>query len=259
MLIIPILYRQKVYSVAVRLKNAYEVQEAGLFERRYESDVTVNGRSYNQSSYNVEKAPLNNVIDFIRVHSLNTNTSSFLVTSKRNGYGAMNSFRVSAPLPHITEGLDALYSSTIQSMKKTIPGHSKDRNISLRRLGVTDHITDKNLRSLQKITDSGSVPEKALNLEETQKLYQTLDFLDQFDCRIMEEATVDEKSLQALMIPFSGINTQTAEEVRKYYRMAQENAEEYTKLEYMARLLTGERLYWIKEENYIRKVKSKEG
>jgi len=86
MLIIPILYRQKVYSVAVRLKNAYEVQEAGLFERRYESDVTVNGRSYNQSSYNVEKAPLNNVIDFIRVHSLNTNTSSFLVTSKRNGY-----------------------------------------------------------------------------------------------------------------------------------------------------------------------------
>ncbi len=259
MLIIPILYQQKIYSVGVRLKKAYEVQETGIFEKRYESDITVNGRSYNSSSYNVEKAPLNNVVDFIRAHSLNANNSSFLITSRRDGYGRMNSYHVSVPLPHITDGLDALYSSAIQSMKKMVPGHSKDRNISLRKLGVTNHITEEQLKSLQKITDSGNVPKKALDLDETQKLYQTIDFLDQFECMIMDEATVDVKSLQAVMIPFSGINTQTAEEVRKYYRMAQDNAEEYTKLEYMTRLLTGEPLYWIKEESSIRKVKSKEG
>lgn len=258
MLIMPIINGKKIYNVKISLKYVYEDHNFDAFEKRYESDIVVNGHSYNQSNYNVENAPLNNTVDFIRNNSLFMN-ASYLVTSRRNTQGKMYTYRIATPPMRVTDGLDTLYSSAIQNLKKTIPGREKDRNISLKKLGVTSHITDENLSILRRITQFGYIRNEEsefLNDTRINQLYQTLNFLNMFECTIIEEATIDENNLKSILLSFNGIETKEFKLLRDYYAMAQENSEEYVKMDYLSRIMTGEPLHWIKRESSITKIKS---
>ncbi len=257
MIVMPIVNGGKVYNVKISPKYTYEDRGLETFEKRYESDIVVNGNSYNQSRYNIEKAPLNNTIDFIRNNSLFI-SSTFLVTSRRNGDGKISTFRIATPPVFVSKGLDLLYSSVIQNMKKSIPGREKDRNVSLKRFGVTEHITETNLSLLRKVTQFGYINETSefLNDNRINQLYQTLNFLNTFDCTIIEEATMEEKALRDMIFSFNGIETKEARLLHDYYEMAKENSEEYVKLDYLSRIMTGEALHWIRRESSITKIKS---
>lgn len=255
MLVMPILHRGKIYNVEVKLKSAYAVQATGAFQKLFESDIIVNGQSFNQSSYYQKDSSLTSIISFIRDHSLYA-SNSFFLTSRRNNQGKMNSYHVTVPLPRVTEGLDALYSSVIQNMKKEIPGHQKDRHLSLKKLGVTSHITEEKVSGLQKIVEKGEQSvDDIFQDDETNQLSQTLEFVRQFECRVIEDATVDEKVLQSLLDPFRYIHTKESKELNDYYLLAKENKEEYGKLDQLARVLTGDSLRWIRREKNIMKIK----
>lgn len=259
MLVMPLLYKGKIYNMEVRLKNVYEVEEKSIFEYPYESDVIVNGRSYNHSEYYVSNASHDSIVRFIRNHFV-PSSSSFLLTSRKNNEGHMKTFQIQAPLSHVTDGLDMLYGSVLLDMKKQIPDRYKDRNISLKRLGVASHITEEKLKVLRKVVSSNS--SFSTNKEKDEILHNFLDtfhFLNQFECRIIGNATILEKMIQGVMEPLSSIYTSSANEIRDYYQMAQENANEYAKLDYMTRIMTGDGLSWLSYEQDIRKVKSRDG
>ncbi len=261
MLVIPLLYKGKIYNMEVFLKNIYEVEEDRVLEYSYESDVIVNGRSYNHSRYYVPNAPLDSIVHFIRDHSIQA-SSSFLLTSRKNSQGNMRLFRVQCPLPHVTDGLDMLFGSAILDMKKQLPGHHKDRNLSLKKLGVASHITEEKLKVLRRVASSLSFPIDSSILTRDERLRDFVDtfhFLNQFECRIIEDATILEKNVQGMMEPLQSIYTSSANEIRDYYKIAKENANEYAKLDYMARIMTGQGLSWLSSERDIQKVKSWDG
>ena len=258
MLVMPILHKGKIYNVEVKLKNVYTIQDLGAFQKLFESDIIVNGRSFNQSKCYEKDSPLMNVVYFIRDNALYGNNSFFL-TSRRNNQGDMNSFHVALPLPHVTDGLDALYGSVIQNMKREIPGHKKDRNLSLKKLGVSAHITEEKLNLLKKEVRNKEDREENSTISDhidIDLLSQTLEFVRQFECKVIEEATVDERIIQSLLSPLGSIHTKESKQLKDYYLMAQENSEEYGKLDDLSKIMTGESLRLIRREKNMTKIKS---
>lgn len=257
MLMIPIAYRDKIYNIKLELAHTY-MDPSTIYEKSHESDILVNGMSYNESAYYVKDAPLNNVIKFIRERSFYENTSCVL-TSRRNEECKQYVFHFAPPLPKVTDGLDALYSSAILDKKKDIPGHSKGRDISLKKLKVTEHITEEKLKVLRRVVDSlGYLTlDNILEVrdERVLQLYQTLIFLKQFDCSVLDEATIDLKEMQHIVQSVDSLPTKSAREIKNYYQIAKENGNEYTKLEHLANTMTGESLGWVPKENNFTKTK----
>ena len=255
MVILPILNKDKIYNVEVKLKNVIEDSELGLFEKHYESDIVINGQSYNESTYHEKNAPLINLSYFIRNSSLYT--GSYVLTSRRNDQGKMHTYRIAMPPLKISDGLDSLYSSVIQNMKKEIPEHEKGKYISLKSLGVFDHLKE---RPAFLFNEGFLNKEQQLEKEKfTQLLTKTCSFLQIFDCRVIEDAILDVKTLDTSMQPFVLMKTEEGKKLQKYYNLAEENASEYRELQSLVRNLMGETFHWIRQEKQPVKKKNFEG
>lgn len=246
MVILPILYQEKIYHLEIKLKNIYDSGKVSNLKLGYENNVFVNGQDYNSSIYHVKNAPFHNVVDFIRAHS--SSCSSFEVFSKKNEQGEAVGYQVALPYSHVAEGLDLLYGSVILNMKRDILGNEKDRYISLGKLGVLDYITDEEWKLLR---------EKRMEENRLHELMRFLGFFQQFECHMVLGSTVDEKVVQTLVSSMENMNTDTTREMKKYYQIAKENRKEYTKLEYLSQVLTGESFGWLQETQNLIKVKSR--
>ncbi len=258
MIIMPILDKDKIYNVEIKLKDYFEDQNLGVFEKHYESDLIVNGQNYNDSSYNAKNANLNSLVNFIRNNTIYMR-SSYVLTSRRNEQGKMYTYRIPAPPRKVTEGLDCLYGNIIQDMKKSIPQNEKGRILSLKKLGVTDHIMEKDLKLVRKSTESSYITDKndpRLKEKELYLLFATIEFLDLFDCTVLEDSTMDLKEFQSIQKAFLEFNSEEGRKINKYYHTALENANEYRKIQFLSKIMTGETFYWIKRGESKVKIKS---
>lgn len=255
MVILPLLYKEKIYNVKVSLKESSELSKNELYDFSFEGDIIIYNQNYNSSSYNTKEAPLNNIIQFIRANSLYSSDPIFYVVSRKDQVGNIRISQVLFPNQKVTDGLDALYSSVIQNMRRDIPNHSKDRNISLKKLEVAEHVTEPKLKVVRKAMDrrekEGPKNEVVLEME------RTLLFLDQFDCSVLSSTAIEEKTMQSMLGTMDNLNTDVAREMKNYYQTAKENGNDYAKLDHLSQILRGESLDWLKVNKDYTKVKTR--
>ena len=235
MVIMPILNTNKnnvtrIYNVEVKLRNATMVRESVQLKNMLESDIMIGGLSFNESIYNEKKKEDNAMVNFIR----NTNLRCHKDSDKYDLYS------IEIPPKKVTSGLDNLLGRLLLDIQKRIPGMKKGRYISLRRLGVEEHITNEKLEKLQYIVKNCKDKSRWKYLFFTNgisNLKDTLDFLNLFEFTIIDEATMKEEKFKEMLSIFSYTNGKDYKNLKNYYAIAKENQEVYQLLTYMNRLI----------------------
>ena len=250
MLILPIVNRNRILNVEVKLKNAQKIRTGVKFSDAEESEVIVNGKRLSDSSFKnvrTDRAAL----DFIRNASVRFKRNFLITTREESSSTFYDVYEVEQPSKKINDGLENLYTSAITDMRKEIPGHKKGRYLSLEKLGVGEHLTEEKIQMLQDIVrnvrDSSQWPvlfERAGIID----LIDTLEFLKQFDCTVIDDTTISEDSLQELVGSLKKLNTRDSRNLVNYYNMALSNRDVYTKLSTVNKILYDKPLVLIQSK-----------
>ncbi len=246
MVIMPILNTNKnnvtrIYNVEVKLRNATMVRESVQLKNMLESDIMIGGLSFNESIYNEKKKEDNAMVNFIRNTNLRCHKDEFLITTRSHiDSDKYDLYSIEIPPKKVTSGLDNLLGRLLLDIQKRIPGMKKGRYISLRRLGVEEHITNEKLEKLQYIVKNCKDKSRWKYLFFTNgisNLKDTLDFLNLFEFTIIDEATMKEEKFKEMLSIFSYTNGKDYINLKNYYAIAKENQEVYQLLTYMNRLI----------------------
>lgn len=240
MLILPIVNNKRVMNVEIRLKGASKIRQRVSYDDAVAGDIIVNREKYSDSTFRNskdKKAP----VDFIRSKSI-LYPRSFLVTTRSESDSSLyDVYKVPQPPKKVNDGLDELYSKSIQDMRCEIPGKpDRGRYVSFKDLGLDKDLSNEKIATLQRIvkeqrdssTWSSKFEEAGISV-----LPETVQFLDQFECTILSDTTIPEESLQDTLKALSTINTRDYRNLKKYYNMAQSNADIYTKISYISRIV----------------------
>ncbi len=240
MLILPIVNNRRVMNVEIRLKGASKIRQSVLYDHTKSSDIIVNREKFSESTYHSSRDK-NAPVDFIRSRSL-LYPRDFLVTTKSEADSPYyDVYRVPQPPKKVNDGLDQLYSKTIQDMQNEIPGKpQRGRYVSFADLGIQEPLSAERIEKLQRILlearDSSNLGKR---IEEAgiSDLPETASFLNHFECTILSDTTIPEESLQDTLKALSAINTRDYRNLKKYYHMAKENADIYTKISYISKIV----------------------
>ena len=251
-------------NVEIRLKGATKIRQGVSYDDAKERDIIVNREKFSDSSFHGLKdktAP----VDFIRSRSI-LYPRSFLVTTRQDDSSLYDVYKVPQPPRKVNEGLDALYSKTITDMQCEIPGKpSRGRYVSLHDLGIDQDISNEKIEALQRIVkeerDSSNWSQK-FAAAGISVLPETAEFLDHFECTILSDTTIPEESLQDTLKALSSINTRDYRNLKKYYSMAQSNADIYTKISYISKIVYDKPLSLSrskeKQKQYVKRMEDGE-
>ena len=240
MLILPIVNKKRVMNVEIRLKTASKVREKVNYHDAKQSDIIVNRAKFTESSFYQSRdagAPM----DFIRSRSL-LYPRNFLVTTKqRRNSPFYDVYEVKQPPKKINDSLDQLYGKAILDLKNEIPGViNRGRYVSLKELGLQGELTDDKIARIQHIVkeerDTSKWPE-LFEKNGVADLDEMIHFLRNFDCRVLADTTMAEDSLQDTLQSLEVINTRDYRNLKKYYEMAKGNADIYTKISYVHKII----------------------
>ena len=237
MLILPIVNRNRVMSVQLRIKNSEKIRTEVRFDDANESEIIVNTEKFSESGFNDNSntAP----IDFIRSRSLLYPRNFLITTKERDNSKFYDLYEVSQPLRKVNDGLDELYSKAITDMRKEIPGHVNGRYISFKELGLDKDLTDEKIEKIQKIVKEekqNKWPE-LFEREGVASIINTINFLKTFDAKIISDTTIPEDSLKDVLKALEVINTRDSRNLRKYYNTALDNQNIYAKLSYINKIV----------------------
>ena len=261
MLILPIVNNKRVMNVEIRLKGASKIRQGVSYDDAKSGDIIVNREKFSESSYKASR-DANATVDFIRSKSI-LYPRSFLVTTKPEADSEFyDVYKVPQPPKKVNDALDQLYSKSILDMRNEIPGKpQRGRYVSFADLGLDKTINGEKIAQLQKIIkeerNSSTWGEQFMKAG-IAELPATAQFLDHFECTILSDTTIPEESLQDTLKALSSINTRDYRNLKKYYRMAQSNADIYTKISYISKILydrplTLSRSQSSKQKQYVKR------
>lgn len=255
MLILPIVNRNRILNVEVRLKTAEKIRSGIRFSDAGESDVLVNGRRFSESSYAKERTD-KAVLDFIRNTSL-MHKRSFLITTREDAHSNVyDVYEVEQPYRKVSEGFDNLYTSVLTDMRKELPNSRKGRYISLEKLGVGDIFTDEKIERMQDIVEMAQDSSQWPVLFERNGIFdmvEALDFLNQFDCTVVADSSIQEDTLQGVVESLKKINTRDTKSLCNYYNMALGNRDIYSKISQVHKLVYDKPLTLIQSKSQKQK------
>lgn len=246
MLIMPILNTSKngitkIYNVEITLKNAKKVKENTKLKGFSESDVIVNGTSFNNSIFNTKSHEDNVVVNFIRSINYKTDKKDFLITTRTNSNKATyDLYNVAMPPRKVSSSLDNLYGKAIIDMQKEIPNIKKGRYLSLKQLGINSHLTDEKLGKLKYIVENTKEKERLEYLfliNGVGDLRNIIDYFKLFNFTIISEATIKEEDFLKILDAFNYTSSKDCRSLNKYYIMAKENQDIYRRLTILNRIL----------------------
>lgn len=258
MLILPIVNRNRVMNVEIRLRNARKIKTDVFYRDANESDIIVNREKFSNSTFKnsrEENAPT----DFIRAKSI-LYPRNFLVTTKQKTDSKnYDVYEVSQPPRRVNECLDKLYGKAITDLRKEIPGvKNRGRYVSFEKLGMNDYLTDEKIAKLQRVVkeerDQSKWPE-AFEREGIADIGNTLDFISNFECTVVSDTTIPESSMQDTLKSLEIINTRDYKNLNNYYKMAKRNADIYTKISYINKIMYDKPLTLIQSEKQKQLVK----
>ena len=139
MLILPIVNKNRVMNVSIKLKDAVKVRRGVRYDDALPSEIIVNREKFSESSFGDSK-DVSAAADFIRSKSL-FHPRSFLVTTKEeNDSSRYDVYEVAQPPKKVNDNLDKLYSKAITDLRKEIPGvKDRGRYVSFEELGIGKH------------------------------------------------------------------------------------------------------------------------
>ena len=258
MLILPIVNRNRVMNVEIRLRNARRIKTNVFSTEAQESDIIVNREKFSNSIFKdsrEENAPT----DFIRSKSI-LYPRNFLVTTKTRTYSNnYDVYELPQPPRKVNACLDKLYGKAITDLRKKIPGvKNRGRYVSFEKLGMAEYLTDDKIAKLQRIVkeerDQSKWPE-IFEKEGIADVGNTLDFINNFECTVVSDTTIPESSMQDTLKSLEIINTRDYKNLNNYYKMAKRNAAIYTKISYINKIMYDKPLTLIQSEKQKQLVK----
>ena len=260
MLILPIVNKNRVMNVSIRLKYAYKVRRGVCFEDVSGSEIIVNREKFSESSFK-DSRDANAPVDFIRSKSL-LYPRNFLVTTKEeNDSSNYDVYEVPQPPKKVNDNLDKLYSKAIIDLQKEIPGvKDRGRYVSFEELGIDKHLTSEKIAKLKQIVKTENESEWPRLFQEAgiADLSDTLDFINNFECTIISDSTIPEDSLQDTINSLKVINTREYRNLNKYYTRAKSNTDIYTKISYINKIIYDQPLTIIRASQPKQLIKKKE-
>lgn len=255
MLILPIVNRNRILNVEVRLKAADKIRTGVKFSDASESEVIVNGKRLSESSYRNDRSDAA-ALEFIRTNSLRYRRNYLITTRQEANSSAYDVYEVEQPPKKVNDALDSLYVSAITDMRKEIPGNKRGRYLSLDKLGIGDSLTDEKIQTLQDIVrtvrDTSEWPglfEKAGVAD----LVDTVEFVKHFDCTVVEDTTIPEDTLQGMVDSLRKLNTRESRNLASYYNMALSNRDIYAKLSTVNKIIYDKPLTLIQSKRQKQK------
>lgn len=258
MLILPIVNRNRVMNVEIRLRNARKIKTDVFYRDASESDIIVNREKFSNSTFKnsrEENAPT----DFIRSKSI-LYPRNFLVTTKqKNDSKNYDVYEVSQPPRRVNTCLDKLYGKAITDLRKEIPGvKNRGRYVSFEKLGMNEYLTDEKIAKLQRVVkeerDQSRWPE-LFEKEGIADISNTLDFISNFECTVVSDTSIPEDSFKDTLKSLEIINTRDFRNLNNYYKMAKDNADIYTKISYINKIMYDKPLTLIQSEKQKQLVK----
>lgn len=242
----------RIYNVKVTLKDANKVREKTQLKGFDESDIIVNGSSFNKSIFNTKGYDESVITNFIRSKFYNSSKTDFLITTRTNSDSKLyDLYSVAIPKKKVNSRLDCLYGKAIIDMQKEIPNINKGRYISLFDLGVCEHISDEKIEQLRYVVDK-STSEEQLNYmlfaNNLTDLKATLDFIKQFDFTIINESTIKETDFKNILSSLQYTYSRDVKKLKRYYTMALDNKVCYEKLSKINKILYGKSINLIQGE-----------
>lgn len=258
MLVMPILNTNrngvsKIFFVEVELKKSQKIKEGTVIKGINESDVTLNGNSFNNSSYENKSVHPNRTVNFLRDFNYQANKRDFLVSTKH--YSDSDSYDLySIPMPprKITAGLDNLYGSVILDIKNRIPDIDQGNYLSLKQLNLDKHITTDKMDKLKYCVSIEKDKIKRNNLfqlNNVSDLSKTVDFMKLFNFTIIKNATLTETELTHLLDALKAINTSDFNKLSQIYNIAKDNKEVYSKLTNISKVIDNKPLNLIQSRS----------
>lgn len=261
MLILPIVNKNRVMNVELRLRTAHKIKRDVWFEKVSESDIIVNREKFSDSTYKNSKEA-NAPTDFIRSKSI-LYPRNFLVTTKqKTDSKKYDIYEVNQPPRKVHSSLDKLYGKAITDLRKEIPGEKRrGRYISFEQLGMEDLLQDDKIAKLQRIVkderDQSKWPEM-FEREGIADIGSTVDFINNFECTVVSDTTIPENSIQDTLKSLEIINTRDYRNLNNYYKMAKKNADIYTKMSYINKIMYDKPLSLIQSERQKQLIKKKD-
>lgn len=255
MLILPIVNRNRVLNVHVKLKTAEKIRSSIKFEDSDESEVIVNGKKLSESIY-ADSKEKNATVDFIRSSSILYQRNFLVTTRETTDTHVYDVYELAQPPKKVNVALDNLYDAAITDIRKEIPGIKRGRYLSFEKVGLDEVLTDEKINMLQRIVtdvkDSSQWPalfEKAGVAD----LPKILEFMNNFDCMVVEGATVKEEDLENMMNSLEPLHTRESRNLISYYKTALSNRDIYAKLSYINKILYGRPLSLIQSQSQRQK------
>lgn len=248
MLIMPIKNEGRILNVAISLRNARKVGTSSSFLESGPSNVIINKRCFSDSSYYSKKNDSNVVVDFIHNNNITVNSDKFYVTTKCDfTNSSYDVYEVDVPTYKIGVGLDALFGECVLDLCNSSLDNIKGRNISLDRLGISNHITDDRLEKLQYLARNLGKVDTLDYIKENnlQDLIDTIEFLDLFDCTVISKSTIKCDEFEGILDSLKNTSTNLYKELKKYYDIAQDNARIYSKLSRLYHIVYNRPYEWI--------------
>lgn len=263
MLILPIVNKNRVLNVRIKLKGTEKIRSAIKFPGAPESDVIVNGKKLSESS-SFDSREKNATINFIRNNSI-LYARNFLVTTRMVADSDVyDVYEVGQPPRKVNDALEELYDLAITDIRKEIPGIKRGRYLSFKKIGLDEALTDEKIQMLERIVndvkDSSQWPglfEKA----GISDLPRILEFLNNFDCTVVEHTSIKEEDIEHMINTLEPLCTRETRNLISYYNTAMVNRDIYGKLSYINKLLYGRPLSLIQSNAQRQKqlVKTTDG
>lgn len=256
MLILPIVNKHRIINAKFEWKNKKKIKTRVNYADACKSDIIVNREKFSESSFKNLKED-NAPVDFIRSRSL-LYPRDFLVTTKEERNTKFyDIYEFSQPPKRINTNLDKLYSKVILDLLNEIPGEEqRGRYISFDELGIGEHLTDEKIATLQRIVkEERNINRWQILFEEAgiADLKETIDFFKNFECTVISDTTIPEESLQDTLKALSNLRTRDYKNLKKFYEIAKTNAEIYTKISYINKIIYDEPLLLIQSQSQKQK------
>ncbi len=251
MLVLPIVNRNRVLNVKLRLKQADKVKSGVNLKDISESDIIVNGKSFLSSGYS-DSHNMIDVANFIRHNSLIYKRNFHVTTRQMKDSSRYDVYEVGLPMNKVNNCLDELYSSAIIDIQKEIPKIPRGRYVSLAKFGLNEVFSDEKVAKIRQIVLEERNQERWPQLFKeagVMDLPNSLEFLNLFDCTVISDTSIPEDSLQQMIDSMSQLYTKDARSLSKFYKLAQENRDIYAKMSYVNKLVYDRPLQLIQSDS----------
>ncbi len=246
MLVLPIINKDRILNVEVRLKNIKKLDNQNIDTSKYtESNIYVGLYDFNNSSYNEKNLDSYNITLFIRNSGI-LKKNKFIVTTKSYDKNICDFYEISYPNNKISDGFDRLYGEVINDIRNKNINEEKGHYLDFKRMGITDVLNIENINKLEEISlNHNSNYSRAIKEANLMPLLDILKFIDMLELNVIEGTSLKVSDYNRIANKFIKLNTKDTKSIYSYYNIASNNKEIYSLISRLYYIINNRSMEWI--------------